>query len=161
MCLSIDTFIYTEGYVIYMQITKKYLLTLLAVKDIEKTINSNLDYIMRYILEYIGTNASSSAYDSQNYLNNIGMKVSYENVDVQIQNLLRLGLVQEDTNIDKKNKDSIEDELTEKPKNNLMLYSISSAGIFYLFRKNHTYIDTELILNNKEDGLFINFLYPY
>ena len=32
---------------LYMEITKKYLLTLLSAKDIEKTVNSNLDSTMK------------------------------------------------------------------------------------------------------------------
>ena len=51
--------------------------------------------------------------------------------------------------------------IREKSKNDIRYYSISSAGIFYLFRTHPEAIDMELILENKEDGLFINFLYPY
>jgi hypothetical protein len=146
-----------------MEITKRYLLTLLSAKDIEKTVNSNLDYTMIGILEYVGINPSSSIQDCHKYLNNIGMKVSYENVEIQINNLIKLGLVQKVTKSDKKNKNLIEENESDrkKLKNSTISYSISSAGIFYLFRTNAEAIDIEVILSNKEDGLFINFLYPY
>ena len=146
-----------------MEITKKYLLTLLSVKDIEKTVYSNLDYKMKYLLGYIGMNTSSSINDCHKYLNEIGLDILYENVEVLIQNLIKLGLIQTVTNINEKNKNSIEDNSVrgENPKNDTTSYSISSAGIFYLFRTNPENIDIQLILNNKEDGLFVNFLYPY
>ena len=64
-----------------MEITKKYLLTLLSAKDIEKTVYSNLDYKMKYILGYIGMNPSSSTNDCHKYLNEIGLDISYENVE--------------------------------------------------------------------------------
>jgi hypothetical protein len=38
-------------------------------------------------------------------------------------------------------------------------YSISSAGIFYLFSTILDYLNLDIILENKEDGLFVNFLY--
>ncbi|HSF51878.1 MAG TPA: hypothetical protein VLA74_14045 [Nitrososphaeraceae archaeon] len=147
-----------------MDITKMYLLALLSAKDIERTVGSNIDYAMKGILEYIGMNPSSSTYDCHKYLNNIGMKLPYENVEEQIHNLIKLGRIQKVTNLDKKNKNSIEEDdesiIREKPKNNTIYYSISSAGIFYLFKTNPEAIDIEFILANKEDGLFVNFLYP-
>ena len=81
----------------------------------------------------------------------------------RLYNLIKLGLIQKVTNLDKKNKNSIEENeqgIREKPKNNTIYYSISSAGIFYLFRTNPGFINIKTILSNKEDGLFINFLYP-
>ena len=158
------TYKYTIRYILSMFNEQNYLFILISTKNIERIVNSKLDYIMNDILRYIAVNPSSSTYDCHNHLNNVGRKLSYENVEVQIHDLIELGLIQKVTNLDKKNKNSIEEDeqvIREKPKNNTIYYSISSAGIFYLFKTNPKTIDIELILANKENGLFVNFLYPF
>lgn len=156
---------YTIRFILFMCSVQKYLLSLLSTKNIEEiVVNSKLDYIMNNILHYIAENLSSTIDDCQKYLNYVGREISYENVEEQIHNLIKLGLVQQDTYLDKKNKklkeESNESASREKSNDNTY-YSISSAGIFYLFRTNPKVIGIELIAQNNEDGLFVNFLYPY
>jgi hypothetical protein len=146
-----------------MTTLQKYLLTLLSTKKIERTVNYRLDYTKKDILLYIAGNPLSSIYDCQKYLNYSDYLPEDENVEVQIHNLIKLGLIQNVTTLDQKTKNSIEEDesVREKPKNSRICYSISSAGIFYLFKTNPEAINMELILSNKDDGLFINFLYPF
>ena len=42
-----------------------------------------------------------------------------------------------------------------------LYYSISSAGLFYLFKTNLAKVDKQLILKNKDDWIFKSLLYPY
>ena len=142
---------------------QKYLCTLLSTKNIERTVKSKLDDTMNEILYHIAINPLSSTHDCHKYLNKVDKNIQYENIDIQIDNLIKLGLIQKVTNLDKKNKNSIEEGecvIREKSKNDIIYYSITSEGIFYLFRRYPETIDIEVILANKEDGLFENFLYP-
>ncbi|MGE5635216.1 MAG: hypothetical protein ACM3VV_08280, partial [Deltaproteobacteria bacterium] len=134
---------------------KNYLITLLSTKNIESTVDSNLDYITRKILSYIAVYPSSSTNDCYMYLNNNYQTISYENVDVHIDNLIDLGLIQKVKNIDNKNNGKSKEEddnalITEKSNQDkyLTYYSISSAGIFYLFTTDPEITDIELILKN-------------
>jgi hypothetical protein len=103
------TYKYTIRYILSMFNQQKYLFILISTKNIERIVNSKLDYTMNDILHYIAVNPSSSTYDCHNYLNNVGRKLSYENVEVQIHNLIKLGLIQKVTNLDKKNTNLIEE----------------------------------------------------
>ncbi|HSF49958.1 MAG TPA: hypothetical protein VLA74_04280 [Nitrososphaeraceae archaeon] len=118
------------------------------------------------MLNYIAINPNSSTNDCYMYLNDTPYApISYEDVNLRIQNLIDLGLIQNVKNLDNKNnKKSIENYGSlskEKSKQDkyLRYYSVSSAGIFYLFSTDPEITDFEIILKNKEDGLFVNFLY--
>jgi|SRR5215208_4294103 len=142
---------------------QKYLFTLFPTKNIERTAEFKLGgYITIDLLHFISKNPSSFMYDCQKYLKAKGKKISYENVNERLYNLIKLGLIQKVTNLDNENKNSIEENkqgIREKPKNNT-IYSITSAGIFYLFITKPRFINIKTILANKEDILFVNFLYP-
>ena len=134
------------------------MLTLLSTKNIEKTVESDLDYTMRGILKYVGINPSFSTQDCHKYLNNICMKVSYENVEIQINNLIKLGLVQKVTNIGKKNKNLIEENEIdrEKPKNSKWLQGSGWLTLWEFYKVKQCKTDLEIHLYKNQIHLQYN-----
>ena len=95
-----------------MKNIKEYLITLLSNKNIESIVDSNiLDHISINMLNYIAINPNSSTNDCYMYLNDTPyVPISYEDVNLRIQNLIDLGLIQNVKNIEKKsNENSIKE----------------------------------------------------
>jgi hypothetical protein len=146
----------------------EYLLSMLTSKRIKET---DIGDTTIEILKYIAVNPSTSIYDCFKYLKNEynlqNKTIAYKNVHIKVHKLFQFGLIQKVIHPSKNYKvntyepDENANVEERRTKHGAIYYSITPAGIFHLFNINADVIDKEVILKNKEDKLFKNFLYPY
>jgi len=135
---------------------KKYMLSLVESKRdiLDEQVGPNVDNA----LLVIARNPGLSIYKCYEYLNNDYKQkkkknLGYVNVYTRIKKLENLGLIKKaEVGINNDSKTDINREF---------YYSVSTLGLFYIFIKNLTSSEIDILLKNRNDDLFKIFLYPY
>lgn len=123
-------------------------------KVTDNQVGLNIDDVLLIITKHPGSSIYK-CYEhlNQEYKQNKNRTIGYENVGTRIRLLENLALI--------KKVKAVENGDSKTDNEEVICYSVSTAGFFYIFTKNLVNTDKDIILKNRNDRLFEIFLYPY